>query len=307
MTLDLNQISFPLILDGGLSNVLESQGNDLNHKLWTAKLLVEKPEALIQTHYEYIKAGAQIITTSSYQVSGQGLLDLGFPAKALEALLLKSIELVQSAILRAEEQGLIKQRPLIAASLGPYGAYLADGSEYRGNYQVSEKVIRKFHQERIEILDNSESDFLAFETIPSFGEAKVLSEILREAAKPSWVSFSCKSGSEINDGTQIELAIELFRDHPAVFAIGVNCTKPKYISELIKRIKKGNTGKRIIVYPNSGEAFNATNKTWMGTADPNLFVEMAKEWIDLGADIIGGCCRIGPGHISQLRDKYLKG
>jgi len=300
-------LKYPLLLDGGLSNVLESFGFDLNHKLWTAKLIKEKPKAIIQAHNEYLKAGAQIISTSSYQVSRSGLRELDYPEDALSEFLLESIELVKSAIDGAKKDGLIHESSLIAASLGPFGAYLADGSEYHGNYHVSNQILKEFHLERISILEVSEADCLAFETIPSFGEAKVLSEILRKSAKPSWISFSCKSGSEINDGTPIELAIELFRDHPAVFAIGVNCTKPKYISELIKRIKKENTGKRIIVYPNSGEAFNAINKTWMGTADPNLYVEMAKEWLDLGADIIGGCCRIGPSHISQLSDRILKG
>ncbi len=305
MNQTLKRLNYPLLLDGGLSNVLESLGCDLNHKLWTARLIKENPQAIIQTHYEYIKAGAQILASSSYQVSGPGLKGLGYPPSGLKELLLKSIDLVDQAIRRAEYEGLILNRPLIAASLGPYGAYLADGSEYRGNYGISVDQLKEFHQERIEILMDSSADLFAFETIPSLEEAKVLSELLQGSSKPSWISFSCRNETEINDGTPIEKAVELFEDHPTVFAIGVNCTKPRFISELIQRIKKASTGRKIIVYPNSGEAFNAQSKTWVGTANPNSFVKMTEEWLALGADLVGGCCRIGPGHISQISN-YLE-
>ncbi len=299
------RLKYPALTDGGLSNVLESLGCDLNHKLWTARLIKENPEAIIQTHYEYIKAGAQVLASSSYQVSGPGLKELGYPENALKELLVKSINLVEEAILRAEKEGLIQNRPLIAASLGPYGAYLADGSEYKGNYGISADQLIEFHQERIEILIDSTADLFAFETIPSLEEARVLSELLQGNSKSSWISFSCRNENEINDGTQIEKAVELFEDHPTVFALGVNCTKPRFISALIQRIKNANTGKKIIVYPNSGEAFNAVSKTWVGTA--NSFVKMTQEWLDLGADLVGGCCRIGPAHISQIKSGLFNG
>ncbi len=290
----------PLILDGGLSNVLEDQGCDLNHSLWTAKLLANNPETIIEAHLEYLRAGAQCIITSSYQASIPGLMAVGYSREKAKELILKSVELAEDSATIALNSGLINTRPLIAASIGPYGAYLADGSEYHGNYGVSDQVLKDFHDERIDILSDSNADVLACETVPSFQEAKVLSDILCYAGKPAWVSFSCKDKAHLNDGSKIEECVSFFHDHPKVFALGVNCTNPQFISELIQRIKSNTGEKRIIVYPNSGEAYNAKSKTWKGLSEPKHFVEMSKEWIALGADIIGGCCRIGPEHIQSM-------
>ncbi len=300
-------IKYPLLIDGGLSNALEEQGCDLNHKLWSAKLLETNPEAIIQAHYAYLKSGAQCITTSSYQASVPGFMAIGHDRETAEALIIKSIQLAEIAIERAMESGLFDQKPLIAASIGPYGAYLADGSEYRGDYGVSDEILREFHLDRISLLDHSNADFFACETIPGFQEAKVLEEILRQTDKPAWVSFSCKDEQHLNDGTKIEECASLFATHPKVFAIGVNCTAPKYISGLIKAMKVKSGTKKIVVYPNSGEAYNAESKTWLGLSDPDLFVSMTKEWITLGANIIGGCCRIGPDHIKSISDILIKG
>lgn len=298
-------ISYPLLLDGGLSNVLEEQDCDLNHKLWTASLLEKNPEAIIKAHMEYIKAGAQCITTASYQASIPGLVEIGYDPKTAQSLILKSIQLADIAIQKALDAGYIEVKPLIAASIGPYGAYLADGSEYRGNYGVSKETLLEFHLERAKILDSSNADIFAIETIPSLQEAKVISEVLKQVEKPAWVSFSCKDGTHLNDGTPLQNVVSVFRNHPHVFALGVNCTNPSYISELVKTIKANAGTKKVIVYPNSGEAYNAKSKTWLGVSDPNLFVQMAQEWIELGADIIGGCCRIGPDHIRRMKEIIL--
>lgn len=287
----------PIIIDGGLSNVLESKGCDLNHKLWTAKLIIENPELLIETHLEYVNAGAQVIATASYQATLPGLLKEGYSSKEAKSILLKSVELAQEAIRRSQAPH--EKTPLIAASIGPYGAYLADGSEYKGNYTVSKKVLIDFHEERMAIFNNSAADIIAIETIPSLIEAEVLSELLNKFDKPAWISFSCKDEGHINDGSPIEKVISLFEEHPTVFAVGVNCTHPKYISGLIRKLKES-TNKKLLVYPNSGEAYNAKTKEWLGLSEPLSFAEMAKEWISLGADMIGGCCRIGPKHIKEL-------
>lgn len=304
--MDVLKTKYPLILDGGLSNVLEEQGCDLNHKLWTANLLDKNPEAIIQAHFDYLKSGAQCITTSSYQASMPGLIDIGYNRDKAESLITKSIQLAEIAIKRYMNSGSADVKPLIAASIGPYGAYLADGSEYRGNYGVSDETLRAFHLERIRILDRSSADFLACETIPSFQEAKILSGILNHVDKPAWISFSCRDEQHLNDGTKIKNCVSIFRNHPKVFAIGVNCTDPKYITGIIKCMKTSAGSKKIIVYPNSGEAYNAKSKTWLGLSDPKLFVEMTKEWTNFGADIIGGCCRIGPEHIRRMRKILLK-
>ena len=300
------KIKYPLLLDGGLSNELEKQGYNLNHKLWSAKFLGTNPEAIIQAHIAYLNSGAQCITTSSYQASVPGFMACGYDRVTAETFILKSVKLAEKAIKRFMTSGLQDYKPLIAASIGPYGAYLADGSEYRGNYGISDEKLREFHLFRIRLLDHSNANFLACETIPSFQEAKVLAEILKKAKKPAWVSFSCKDEQHLNDGTHIEECAAFFASHPKVFAIGVNCTAPKYISGLIKSIKVRSGAKKIVVYPNSGEVYNAESKTWLGLSDPNLFALMTKEWIELGVDIIGGCCRIGPEHIKSISKILIK-
>lgn len=293
---------FPQLIDGGISNVLEAQGYDLNHRLWTASLLEKNPEAIIQTHLAYIRAGAQCIATASYQASIQGLLDAGYSSPNAERLLHQSIHLVDEAIKRAMDEGSIKERPWVAASVGPYGAYLADGSEYKGNYDVSDQVLEQFHLQSIQFYKETNVDVLAFETIPSLQEAKVIAALLRPIRLQSWLSFSCRDEQHLNDGSEIKEAVQILKDHPSVFAMGVNCTHPKYVSGLIKNIQPYKGDKKLIVYPNSGEAYHAESKKWMGISNPDLFVEMTKEWSNLGVDILGGCCRIGPDHIHAMKE-----
>lgn len=183
---------------------------------------------------------------------------------------------------------------------------MADGSEYQGNYRVSDETLRLFHIERIKILDYSNADILACETIPSLQEAQVLLDLLNHVCKPVWISFSCKDEEHLNDGSKIKNIVSIFRNHPKVFALGVNCTNPKYISGIIKCIKASAGNKKIIVYPNSGEAYNAKSKTWLGLSEPKLFVKMTREWSILGADIIGGCCRISTTHIRKMSELLVK-
>ncbi|MDH4058361.1 MAG: homocysteine S-methyltransferase [Cyclobacteriaceae bacterium] len=295
-------IRFPLLIDGGLSNELERQGCDLNHKLWSASMLAGNPEAIINAHLAYLKAGAQCITTSSYQATLPGFMQLGYDQTTAEAMIIKTVTLAEEAIKRFEALGNNTSGLFIAASIGPYGAYLSDGSEYRGNYDVSDAILFDFHMPRIKLLDETNAHFFACETIPSFQEAKVLAEILKQTKKPAWITFSCKDDKHINDGTPISECASLLKDHPNVFAIGVNCTAPQHISGLVKELKANAGSKRIVVYPNSGEVFQAKTKTWLGLADPNAFASMSQEWISLGVDIMGGCCRIGPDHIRKMND-----
>lgn len=295
-------INYPLLLDGGLSNELESQGHDLNHHLWSARMLVENPEALIKAHLAYLNAGADCIITSSYQATIQAFISMKFDKEASVELLLKSVQVAQEAVLRYQSSDYFRgNQSLIAASIGPYGAYLADGSEYRGHYGVSDDILKDFHQSRIAILDQSDADFFACETIPSLQEAKVLADILQHTQKSAWLSFSCKDEQHLNDGTAIEEVSALLANHPKVFAIGVNCTAPKHISGLIKAIKTTSGNKKIVVYPNSGEVYHAESKQWSGFSDPNFCSLMTREWLNLGADIIGGCCRISPAHIRAMK------
>jgi homocysteine S-methyltransferase len=293
-------ITYPMLLDGGLSNELERQGCDLNQKLWSAKLLESNPEAIILAHLAYLESGAQCIITSSYQATLPGFKAIGYDESSASDLILKSVELAEEARSRFMSTYPHKPKPLIAASIGPYGAYLANGSEYRGDYSISDQELTNFHEPRINLLDNSAADILACETIPSFQEARVLSEILKNKHKSAWVSFSCKDDKHISDGTPINRCAAFFAHHPTVFAIGINCTSPQYISMLIKSIKTKSGDKKIVVYPNSGAVYHAESKTWSSLADSSSCELMVKEWMDLGADIIGGCCGIGPEQIKAM-------
>jgi homocysteine S-methyltransferase len=299
-------LNYPILLDGGLSNELEKAGFDLSHQLWSAKLIATASEAIIEAHLSYLKAGAQCIITSSYQATMPGLVAAGYNKSESEQLILKTVSLAETAIDRHLSSGYIGARPLVGASIGPYGAYLADGSEYRGDYGVSDQLLQDFHLPRIELLDKTSADLLACETIPSIQEVKVIAKILEGTEKPSWISLSCKDGSHLNDGTPIEDCVSLLTEHPNVFAIGVNCTAPKYISSLISKIKSGAGSKKIVVYPNSGEIYNAQTKTWAQISDHEMFLKMSEEWLDLGADIIGGCCQIGPSQIASLSEQLSR-
>ena len=294
-------IKYPILLDGGLSNQLEAQGCNLNNPLWTADVLRSNPEAIVHAHLQYLKAGAKIITTSSYQATLAGFSDMGLDKDESEALILKSVELARLAVDQYSIRHPGQEKAFVAASIGPYGAYLADGSEYIGNYTIEENELLHFHEAKIKLLDSSNPDFLAFETIPSYQEARLISQILMTAITPAWISFSCKDEEHISDGTPIAECIELLKKVPGIWAAGVNCTSPRYIKGIIQKIKKHGWEKKIIVYPNSGEKFIAEHKSWVTSGDipDELPVE---EWLDAGADIIGGCCRIGPEQIRAMNN-----
>ena len=296
----------PIILDGGLATQLEAQGYDLNSSLWSAELLLNNPQAITDAHLAYLNAGAQIITSASYQASIQGLMSKGLSEDDAKKLINFSIELAEQAVESYLNANTESNKPLIAASVGPYGAYLADGSEYKGNYGVSDKVLKAFHFERLKVLDQSNADILACETIPSYQEARILAEVLVDIQTPVWLSFSCCDGQHLNDETKIEKVLRLFKDHHKVMALGVNCTAPQYISELIQRIKSAALNKTIIIYPNSGEIYDAISKTWQSIADPIDYAQAAKAWHNQGAQIIGGCCRIGPRQIKELKNGFNK-
>ncbi len=229
----------------------------------------------------------------SYQASRAGFAARGIGARDADALMLRSVALAERA--RDEEHS----DTIVAASLGPYGAMLHDGSEYRGRYGVSAEVLRDFHAQRIELFDGSRADAIALETIPGCDEAVVLAELLGDIEKPAWISFSCRDGGHLSDGTVVEEAVALFNAHPAVCAVGVNCTPPQYIAELLSRIRAV-TDRAILAYPNSGETYNAGDGSWTGSATPIDYANAARTWIEAGAQGIGGCCRTGPEHIRAL-------
>ena len=294
---------FPvMILDGALATELEKRGCDLNDPLWSAKLLVEDPDVIGAVHRDYLEAGADCIITASYQATYQGFAGRGATDAQAREYLRRSVEIarnVRDSFWRSGETA-FRFRPLVAASAGPYGAYLADGSEYRGDYQLTEDDLMSFHRRRLTTLIEAGPDILAFETIPCFIEAKALVRLLHEFPEMAcWVSFSARDGYHTRNGEKLADCARWLNDHPQVAAIGVNCTGPQYIVSLIREIRK-ETDKPVIVYPNSGEQYDGLEKCWGGGNESVPFGEAARDWFAAGARIIGGCCRTGPGDISAI-------
>lgn len=295
-------IQYPLLIDGGLSNELEKLGFSYHERLWTASVLKEDIEKAIAVHMAYLNAGARCITTFGYQASFRGLIASGYSRAEAEALILRSVEAAVIAKTRFYNKNPDTEPILIAASIGPYGAYLADGSEYKGRYHISTDELIHFHRDSITLLDQSNADILAFETIPDYEEAKVIAQLTRDCNKPAWISFSTRNEYEIADGTPIESCAELFSLHPSIFAIGVNCLPPDRVAPLISRLKSSCPDKKVIVYPNSGDLYDAQSKSWKSTIDHNSQISyMLRKWLEAGADIVGGCCQIGSDEISKMR------
>lgn len=291
----------PILLDGGLATQLEAQGCDIGNKLWSASLLMTDPQSIVDASRAYLDAGAEIIASASYQASRKGFVRLGASTVEADSLMLLSIELA----IRARDDFLIdnpetEATPMIAASLGPYGAAQHDGSEYTGHYEIGGDELRAFHRERLQLFDESDADVLALETIPSHTEAEVLADLLRNCTTPAWVSFSCRDAQHISDGTSIEVVANLFRNHSTVLAVGINCTPPQHVAALIHRIRKVLPGTAIAAYPNSGESYDVTSNSWSGTVTPVDCAVAAREWVEAGAKLIGGCCRMGPEHIRAM-------
>ncbi|MFO1465365.1 MAG: homocysteine S-methyltransferase [Steroidobacteraceae bacterium] len=294
-----------VVLDGGLATELERRGADINDALWSAKLLIDEPELIRAVHLDYYRAGADVATTASYQATFEGLAKRGFDAQAAAALMRTSVTLA----LEAREQfwsdpanRAHRLRPLVAASIGPYGAMLADGSEYRGRYGLGETALMDFHRPRMQVLASAGADLLACETVPSQLEARALARLLWEFPHmPAWISFSCRDGIHTCEGQRIADCVRELEAYDQVVALGVNCTAPQHIDSLLAQMR-GATDKLLLVYPNSGEQYDATAKVWRGTATPLEFARRAVAWQAAGARLIGGCCRTTPLNIQALRE-----
>jgi homocysteine S-methyltransferase len=297
-----------MILDGGLATALEARGYDLDDDLWSAKILLDDPDAIRQVHMDFLAAGADCIATASYQASLPGFCKRGLSDGEGIELLRRSVTLAVGARDTfwndpANQQG--RLRPLVAASVGPYGAYLADGSEYTGRYNIDDEGLREFHRERWHILAGSEADLLACETIPSRQEARVLTKLLKETPdRWVWMSFSCRNESELSDGNRLANVVRNYDGEPNVAAIGINCTAPEFVSSLITEVRK-ETKKPVIVYPNSGERYDSDQKAWVGTRPTVDWEKASAEWARLGATGIGGCCRVGPQEIATVRRQLI--
>ena len=281
----------PLVLDGGLATELERQGSDITGRLWSARLLRDDPDAILAVHRSFFNAGASVATSASYQATFQGFAAQGISAKETTDLVQRSVRLARTA---ADE---IDDRPTwVAASVGPYGAMLADGSEYRGDYGLSVRQLRDFHRPRLEVLVATGADVLALETIPCATEVEALLEELRLFDTPAWLALSV-TGTCTRAGEPLTDVFAMAADVDEVIAVGVNCSTPEDAAAVVP-IARGATGKPVVVYPNSGEGWDAKVRAWSGI--PELDVAAVPRWIQEGAALVGGCCRVTPEQIVEM-------
>ncbi|MET9428324.1 homocysteine S-methyltransferase [Streptomyces sp. NPDC003036] len=284
-----------LVLDGGLSNQLEAAGYDLSDDLWSARLLAERPEAIVEAHLAYYAAGASVVISSSYQATFEGFARHGTGHDRAAELLALSVELGREAARRAEARS--PGRALwVAASAGPYGAMLADGSEYRGRYGLGVDALERFHRPRLEVLAAARPDVLALETVPDTDEAKALLRAVRGLGVPAWLSYTI-AGERTRAGQPLEEAFALAAGAEEIVAVGVNCCAPEDAGRAVALAARV-TGKPVVVYPNSGERWDARAHAWDGR--PTFSADRVAGWRRAGARLIGGCCRVGPEAIADI-------
>jgi homocysteine S-methyltransferase len=278
-----------LVLDGGLSNQLAEQGCDLSDPLWSARLLADAPAQIEAAHAAYVRAGAQVLITASYQATYEGFARRGVGRAEASGLLRRSVELARRAA--AARPGV-----RVAASVGPYGAMLADGSEYRGRYGRSVRELERFHRPRVETLAAAGPDMLALETVPDTDEAEAMLRAVEGCGVPVWLSYTV-DGVRTRAGQPLAEAFALAAGRDDVIAVGVNCCAPADADRAVE-MAAAVTGKPVVVYPNSGERWDAKERRWYGGSafDP----ARVTGWQAAGARLIGGCCRVGPGPIAAL-------
>ncbi len=296
-----------VVLDGGLATALEAHGCNLDHELWSAKVLQSSPELIRQVHLEFLRAGADCITSATYQASIAGFAKHGIDETEARRLFTLATELAVEARneFLKEDAAANRARPLVAASIGPYGAYLADGSEYRGQYGVSDEELREFHLTRWEVLAASGADLLACETIPCHRETEVLLDLLTETPDLwAWMSFTCKDDTDLRDGVSFTDVVHACDSVENVAAIGINCTSPEFVWRLLD-LACAHTDKPLIVYSNSGETYDTKTRSWVGATKPLDYPALVAEWKDRSAAGIGGCCRVTADDIATIREAAL--
>lgn len=293
------------VLDGALATELERRGAELRDPLWSAKLLIENPDLIRQVHLDYLEAGADVITTASYQASFEGFARRGLDREQAADLMRLSVRLAQEAreqflASRAQSGEVEAHRPLIVASVGCYGATLHDGSEYRGDYGLSMAELRDWHWPRLQVLAESGADLIACETIPCLAEADALVRLLEEFPQtPAWMSFSCRDERHVCHGETLAECVAVADKSPNIVAVGINCTPPRFVEGLLRSLANV-TSKPLLAYPNSGESWDAERRCWIDDADALDWGAAAKRWHNAGARLIGGCCRTTPDTICAI-------
>lgn len=291
-----------VLLDGAMATELEARGCDLADSLWSAKVLMENPQLIYDVHLDYFRAGAQVAITASYQATPEGFAARGLDETQSRALIARSVELARQARDAYRAENPAAKGLLIAGSIGPYGAYLADGSEYRGDYQRSAQVFQDFHRPRIDALLESGADLLACETLPSFDEIRALAQLLVEyPVAQAWFSFTLRDSQHLSDGTPLRDVLAFLADYPQILAVGINCIALENTVDALSYLHS-QTPLPLVVYPNSGEHYDAVTKTWHHHGEACATLEgYLPQWLAAGAKLIGGCCRTTPKDIAALK------
>jgi homocysteine S-methyltransferase len=293
----------PLVIDGGLGTLLEARGNDLRSDLWSAGLLAEHPEEIVAAHREFFDAGAQVAISCSYQASFEGFARAGLSRAETERLLRRSVELARAAAESADSASGASPSGgrVVAASVGPYGAMLADGSEYRGDYGLSVAELRAWHRLRMQVLVDSGADLLAIETVPSVAETEAVVAEADRLGLPAWVVVTTEHG-RLRSGESLEDAFRIAASAPSIVAVGINCSAPAEVLPASEAARR--SGMPFIAYPNSGESWDAVRRRWCG--EPRFEDALLGDWLDAGVAAIGGCCRVTPAHIAHVAEQVAR-
>ncbi len=278
------------IIDGGLSTELERLGASFDGPLWTGRTLLDNPQLIERAHRNFVDAGAEVVITASYQLSRRGFLEIGLTANDADSALRLSVDTARNAVRGT--------KALVAASIGPYGATLHDGSEYRGNYGLTEDELFVFHAERIAVLEAAQPDILLAETIPDLVETRALARALANTALPVWVSFTAGDANHLWSGASVEDAVRTVSSIPTVQTIGFNCVKPELVSGLVSRARSV-TDVSLAVYPNKGGSWDASAGEWSDQNNRTLS-DYWSDWSALGIDYVGGCCGVDALDLREL-------
>lgn len=300
-----------IIIDGALATELENRGANLDDPLWSARMLIERPDLIQRVHYDYFAAGADVAITATYQATFPGFAQRGIAAEQAADLMRLSVELADAARSQFWQesaqsgQKTERLRPLVAASVGPYGAWLADGSEYSGDYGISVAELMDFHRPRMQVLAecvrDGTADLLACETVPSMSESEALVRLLAEFPDvPAWLSFSCCDDTHVCHGERFADCVARAAESRQIVAVGLNCTAPRHVVSLLQTAPE-KIEMPLLVYPNSGEGWDVERKMWICALENSPLAELAIDWYAAGAKLLGGCCRTTPADIRALR------
>lgn len=301
-----------VLLDGGLATQLEAAGHDVSSDLWSARLLADDPAAIVAAHAAFFAAGAEVAISASYQATFEGFAAAGLDAGTAAALITRSVELAREAAAAVPAGPADGGRRLVAGSVGPYGAMLAGGEEYTGAYAdpgwpgragggLSVAELAAFHRPRMALLAEAGADLLACETVPCLAEAEALLAEVDALGVPAWLSLTTVTTPDgevlTRRGEPAADAFAMAADVAAVVAVGVNCVDPAGAGAAV-RAARTSSGKPVVVYPNSGEQWDAANRRWYGSA--GFSAEQVRGWVAGGAGWVGGCCRVGPAEITGI-------